>query len=180
MCHSFWQRYMFVRISPIATVICLPVHRIWWSSGVLAKTFSAIYNKYAPFKTKRIKYTRKPPWLSKEIEEAMHLRNKLLKSRKHQDFKKQRNKVTSMLRVAPPPKKKHPTPTFQDLVASKNDSRAIWKAINNLTNKATSKPSITTNDISPYKGQIEIKWFKLIKTLLWLNKLEVYSNHLIN
>ena len=64
------------------------------------KTFSAIYNKHAPFKTKRIKYTRKPPWLSKEIEEAMHLRAKLLKSSKHEDFKKQRIKVTSMLHAA--------------------------------------------------------------------------------
>ena len=82
------------------------------------KTFSAIYNKHAPFKTKRIKYTRKPPWLSKEIEEAMHLRDRLLKYRKHKDFKEQRNKVTSMLRAAP---QKY----FQDLVASKNDSRAI-------------------------------------------------------
>ena len=31
------------------------------------KTFSSVYNKHAPLKTKRVKYTRKPPWLSKEI-----------------------------------------------------------------------------------------------------------------
>ena len=74
----------------------------------------------------------------------MHLRDKLLKFRKHDDLKKQRNKVTSMLRAA--------TKTYlQDLVALKNDSRSIRKAINNLTNKAISKPPVTTNDISPDK-----------------------------
>ena len=34
------------------------------------KTFSSVYNKHAPFMTKRVKYTKKPPWLSKEIDEA--------------------------------------------------------------------------------------------------------------
>ena len=32
------------------------------------KTFSSVYNKHAPFMNKRVKYTKKPPWLSKEIE----------------------------------------------------------------------------------------------------------------
>jgi len=48
------------------------------------KTFSSVYNKHAPSLTKRVKYTRRPPWLSKEIEEAMHQRNRLLKARKHE------------------------------------------------------------------------------------------------
>lgn len=47
--------------------------------------------------TKRVKYTSKPPWLSKDIEEAMHQRDKLLKAKKHEELKKQRNKVTSLL-----------------------------------------------------------------------------------
>ena len=34
------------------------------------KTFSSVYNKHAPFMTKRVKYTKKPPWLSKQIDEA--------------------------------------------------------------------------------------------------------------
>ena len=48
--------------------------------------------------------------MSKEIEEAMHQRDRLVKARKHEEFKKQRNKVTSLLRAS----KKH----FQNLVAS--------------------------------------------------------------
>ena len=38
--------------------------------------------------TKRVKYTSKPPWLSKDIEEAMHQRHKLLKANKHEELKK--------------------------------------------------------------------------------------------
>ena len=67
------------------------------------KTFSSVYNKHAPFMTKRVRYTRKPPRLSKEIEEAMHQRDRLLKARKHEEFKKQRNKVTSLIHAS----KKH-------------------------------------------------------------------------
>ena len=50
--------------------------------------------------TKRLKYTKKPPWLSKEMEEAMHQRDRLLKARKHEEFKKQRSKVTSLIRAS--------------------------------------------------------------------------------
>ena len=108
------------------------------------KTFSSVYNKHAPFMTKRVRYTRKPPWLSKEIEEAMHQRDRLLKARKHEEFKKQRNKVTSLIRAS---KKTY----FQNLVASKNDSRSIWKAINTLTNKDASKPQVTVKELPPDK-----------------------------
>ena len=83
----------------------------------------------------------------KSIEEVMHLRDKLLKSKKHEYFKKQRNKVTYMLRAA---KKTH----FQHLIASKHESRSIRKAINNLPNKAKSNPQMTTKDISPDKLNI--------------------------
>ena len=110
------------------------------------KTFSSVYNKHAPFMIKRVRYTRKPPWLSKEIEEAMHQRDRLLKARKHEEFKKQRNKVTSLIRAS----KKH-TPYFQNLVASKNDSRSFWKAINILTNKDASKPQVTVKELPPDK-----------------------------
>ena len=87
------------------------------------KTFSSVYNKHALFMTKRVKYTRKPPWLSKEIEEAMPQRDRLLKARKLEEFKKQRNKVTSLIS---PSKTKQTKNILSNLVASKNDSRSIW------------------------------------------------------
>ena len=64
------------------------------------KTFSSVYNKHVPFMTKCVKYTRKPPWLSKEIEETIIKRDRLLKAREHEEFKKQRNKVTSLIRAS--------------------------------------------------------------------------------
>ena len=94
--------------------------------------------------TKRVRYSRKPPWLSKEIEEAMHQRDRLLKARKREEFKKQRNKVTSLIHAS---KKTY----FQNLVASKKDSRSIWKAINTLTNKDASKPQVTVKELPPDK-----------------------------
>ena len=39
----------------------------------------------------------------------------------------------------------------QNLVASKNYSRSIWKAINTLTNKDASKPQVTVKELSPKK-----------------------------
>ena len=104
------------------------------------KTFSSIYNNRAPFMTKRVRFTRKPPWLSKEIEEAMHQRDRLLKARKHEEFKKQRNKVTSLIRAS-----KNKQTYFQNLVASKNDSRSIWKAINTLTKRHQNLKSQSKN-----------------------------------
>ena len=38
-------------------------------------------------------------WLSYGIEKAMHLRDKLLKAKKHEKFKKQKKKMTAILRA---------------------------------------------------------------------------------
>ena len=43
------------------------------------KTFNSIYNKHAPFKTKRVKQKAKPKWLSAELQKAIHLRDLLKK-----------------------------------------------------------------------------------------------------
>ena len=36
---------------------------------------------------------------------------------------------------------------FQNLVASKKDSRSVWKATNTLTNKDASKPQVTVKEL---------------------------------
>ena len=107
------------------------------------QTFIQIYNKHAPFKTKRIKHSPKPPWLTKEIEDAISLRDKLLKAKQYSDFRTQRNKVTAMLRAA---KKKY----IQEILTSnsKQNSKNIWKAINILSNKPASKDSTTPSTLS--------------------------------
>ena len=104
------------------------------------QSFTRIYDKHVPIKTKRVKHVSKPPWLTEEIEQAMHFRD-YLKTNKHKDFKKQRNLVISMIRAS---KKKY----FQNLVSEKN-SKSVWKAINRLTNKGPVKSQSVSSDISP-------------------------------
>ena len=52
--------------------------------------FNSVYDKHVPFKTQRIKYISKPKWFAKEIQDAIWLRDKLLKAGKHQEYKKNR------------------------------------------------------------------------------------------
>ena len=106
------------------------------------KTFIDIYNKHAPFITRRIKHTPKPPWFTKDIDKAIQIRDTLLKTKKFELFKKQRNLVTSMIRSA---KKKY----FRDIVSNgHNNSKSIWKAINILTKRNIDKMSTSIQDIS--------------------------------
>ena len=107
------------------------------------KTFLGVFDKHAPLKTKRVKHTPKPPWLNKEIQEAIHKRDSLSSTKQPEEFKKLRNKVTAMKRSA---KKKY----FRELLSnnSNNKSKSIWKAINSLTRKNTNKIPIDNKTIS--------------------------------
>ena len=98
--------------------------------------------------TKRVKYTSKPPWLSKDIEEAMHQRDKLLKAKKHEELKKQRNKVTSLLSAS---KNTYFNNFVNCKTKTKQKYRSIWKATNTLTNRDTSKLQVTVKDLPPDK-----------------------------
>ena len=104
--------------------------------------FKSVYNIHAPFKTRRVKHTPKPKWLTKEIEDACTTRDRYLKKGKMEEFRKQRNKVNSLKRAA---KQKY----FNSLVSSKQNSKSIWKAINELTNKPSSTSSNHQNNLKP-------------------------------
>ena len=132
--------------------------------------FINVYNKHAPILTKRVKDSPKLPWHNNEVKEESHKRDTMLKeidklkrnlkikhknglldkskqieeeiliSQKWEDYKKQRNKVTSVLRRS---KKVY----FQKLISNstKKDSKSIWKAINKLTNKSCNKATSYEN-----------------------------------
>ena len=134
--------------------------------------FVNVYDNHAPLLTKRVKHTIKPPWLTNDIKQETCLRDKLLKDVRHlkqksqtdtqirtsqdkineqllitekfDEFRAQRNKITSMLRHA---KKDY----FRNLISNstRNDSKKIWKAINILTKKTSNQPSILENNITP-------------------------------
>ena len=74
--------------------------------GFWIKTFTGVYNKHAPYKTKRVKRTAKPEWLSAELQKAIHLRDLLKKNNNNKQTKapwgiktvKEYNKLTETSR----------------------------------------------------------------------------------
>ena len=58
------------------------------------EAFPPVVEKHAPIRR------RLPQWLSSEIIKAMKLRDRLKRDKKSEDYKKQRNKVTSLVRTA--------------------------------------------------------------------------------
>ena len=104
--------------------------------------FLSVYDYHAPFKTRRVKHSQKPKWMTKEIEVACIKRDKLLKEGKRDEFKAQRNKITSLKRAA---KAKY----FNSLVSSKQNSKSIWKAISELTNKPCASQSSIRIQLTP-------------------------------
>ena len=80
-------------------------------------TFVTVYDKHVPYQHKRVKSFPKPKWFSKELQEAMYLRNLLKSHGQHQDSKKLRNTINSHKHAT---KKRY----FQDLLSDKNNSRS--------------------------------------------------------
>ena len=91
-------------------------------------SFLNVYNKHAPLKTKRVRDTPKQPWLTKDIQHAIDKRDSLFAEGRIEEARIQRNAVTSLKRTS---KKRH----FKELISSKADSKSIWSAINQLTNR---------------------------------------------
>ena len=64
------------------------------------EAFLPVVEKHAPVRKRRVKHPTLPEWLSSEIIKAMKLRDRLKRDKKFEDYKKQRNKVTSLVRAA--------------------------------------------------------------------------------
>ena len=170
------------------------------------RIFINVYNKHAPIVTKRVKYSPKPPWYNNDVKEESFKRDTMLKeinklkqklkkkkeetqdkntqieeeiliSKKWDDYKKQRNKVTSIQRQA---KKVY----FQNLISSstKKDSKSIWKAINMLTNKShnkiyTSCEQLSADNLNKHFSNVSHSIIKTDKTNLNdLEKLKCYCD----
>ena len=93
--------------------------------------FMEIIDAHAPLKRKRIKNDIMPPWLTANIRHEMKLRDNLKLNKNFSEYKKQRNKVKSLIRAA---KKEY----INSLIKDKADSRNIWKAIKLLRNSKSS------------------------------------------
>ena len=55
---------------------------------------------HAPLRKKRVKHPKLPLWLTRDVITAMAVRDRLKKEKRFEDFKKQRNKVKSLVRSA--------------------------------------------------------------------------------
>ena len=102
--------------------------------------FLSVLDKHAPLSKKRVKHKQLPPWLTKDIIKAMSTRDRLRRCGKVDEFKKMRNKVTSLVRQA---KRNY----FQKLINEDQSTSTLWKAINALTkgSQRNSKDSIPSN-----------------------------------
>jgi endonuclease/exonuclease/phosphatase family metal-dependent hydrolase len=136
----------FVEDAFISDLISSKVNRVYNYSDpedALAfwhEEFIRVYDKHAPLQTKRVKHYNKPGWLDEELQEAIKTRDYYKKIKNEKEYKIQRNLVTSMKRT------KMKT-YFSALVEAKENSKNIWKALNQLTNK--NKQSTLIRDITP-------------------------------
>ena len=101
-----------------------------------------VINVHAPLHKKRVKHPKLPPWLTRDVITAMAVRDRRKKEKGFEDFKKQRNKVKSLVRSA---KKSY----FDKLIELDKSTSTIWKAINEITNKSHKGTNSSTTTISP-------------------------------
>ena len=124
---------------------------------VFYNTLLPIINKHAPLRKKRVKSAALPGWLTPEIAAAQKHRDQLKmklkqlcknnidllpdpvksqilsdKEQATKDYRKQRNKVTSLIRAS---QKAY----FSKMITDNKDTASLWKSINQITNKSRSK-----------------------------------------
>jgi len=102
------------------------------ASSVWYDIIMPIINVHAPLHKKRVKHPKLPLWLTRDVITAMAIRDRLKKEKRFEDFKKQRNKVKSLMHSA---KKSY----FDKLIELDKSISTIWKAINEITNKSHKK-----------------------------------------
>ena len=64
------------------------------------KLFIAVVNRHAPIRHKRVKHSKLPPWLNKNIIQVMSDRDRLKKERMFTEYKTARNEVENLVRNA--------------------------------------------------------------------------------
>ena len=115
------------------------------AASLFIQLLTSIVNKHAPLRRKRVKYESNPAWLTPEIRSEMKKRDALKKAKRFDDYKKQRNKVLTLVRKA---KKMY----FEKLVSSNNSKIiSIWRAINEFTKK-----SLSCNQTSSCPSNIDV------------------------
>lgn len=110
--------------------------------------FLRVLDKHAPLRQQRVKYATLPPWLTADLIEAVEHRDELRREKRFTDYKKERNRVKSMVLKA----KKL---LFDKAIHESKDCATIWRAINLVTrgtNKSTAllPPHLTANSFNSH------------------------------
>ena len=107
--------------------------------SVWCHLFLRVLNKHAPLREKRVKHVTFPPWLTKEIIQAMKVRDDLRREKRFSEFKQQRNRVRYMVRAA---QKAY----VNKVIGDSKDASAVWRVVNSLTRgRNTRSPPIPSN-----------------------------------
>ena len=123
---------ILTRTAFFADLICTPfgnVHQLDTDSNealaVWYKLFMDVVNMHAPVRHKRVKQSKLPPWLNKNIIQAMSDRDRLKKERMFTKYKTACNKVNILVRNI----------YIRKLVENNKDISSVWRALNTFTKK---------------------------------------------
>ena len=128
----FNQNYFF------ADFICTPFDNAHHhtdaneASAAWYKLFMDVVNRHAPIRHKRVKHSKLPPRLNKNIIQAMSDRVRLKKERMFTEYKTARNKVRNLVRNA---KKLD----FRKFVENNKDISSVLRALNTFTRGTNSR-----------------------------------------
>ena len=104
-------------------------------------------NKHVPIKTKRVKHSDIPAWLTNQTIEAMRVRDTFNKKTQEVEFKKHKNTVNNLV-------KRDKKTYFNQMIEDNKDTKTIWKAINTITNSKKKGPktkiNLDPNEINDY------------------------------
>ena len=90
------------------------------------KLFMDVVNRRATIRHKRVKLSKLPPWLNKNIIQAMSDRDRIKKEKMFTEYKTARNIVKNLVRNA---KKLY----FSKLVENNKNISSVWRALNTFT-----------------------------------------------
>ena len=93
-------------------------------------SFISVFDKHAPFKTKRVKHETQPDWINGYIKSAMKNRDTNHKLKNWYQYKYWRNKTISLINSS----KKH---FFARSIDENRDNTFLWKHINSLNGKTS-------------------------------------------
>ena len=153
------------------------------SLSMFYKIFVGVLNKYAKTKSKRVKSQLKPSWISPEINEARHKRDRFHKQKDTVNYKFWRNKVTSLIRKA---KEDY----YAKAIDNIKKTTDIWKYLKELNPSGShSIPNLLTHEGKSAENTSDVVdmfndyFVKLSENLVtdspqFTNTLDVLSNYI--